>query len=199
MLAVLISRHWGPEFSPISPKLYLWIFVTFDLVSIAIQGTGGGLASAATTQSGSDNGAHIMLAGIAIQLASMGVFMLLWFIIINRVRLAGLLQPDPKLRLGLWVWTIGAMLIVIRNIYRCVELAQGWNGFLITRENYFIVFDGMLMVIFPLLFNVVHPAWYIRDVRPTTPDPESVMEEGKSAEKGHFSFSFRNFGRRTKA
>lgn len=187
---------WGQQFSPISSKLYLWIFVAFDLVSIAIQGSGGGIASGADDQAGEDNGAHIMLAGIAVQLASMGVFVFLWFLIINRVRKAGLLQNEARLRLGLWVWTAGAVLIVIRNIYRCVELAQGWSGFLITRENYFIVFDGMLMVMFALLLNAVHPAWYINvPGSGLEGSPASSMEQAKNEKKGGFS-SLR-FGRKS--
>lgn len=193
---MLISRHWGPQYSPISPKLYLWIFVTFDIISIAVQGTGGGLAASANTQSGEDNGAHIMLGGIAVQLASMAIFVVLWFLVINRVRLAGLLDAEPKLRLGLWVWTAGAILIVIRNIYRCVELAQGWSGFLISRENYFIIFDGMLMALFAILLNVVHPAWYIHKPESTSPEtPETSLERAKVDEKDKFSFL--KFGRKT--
>lgn len=46
----------------------LKIFVTADVFALVVQAAGGGIASSATTNSGSANGAHIMLAGIFLQM-----------------------------------------------------------------------------------------------------------------------------------
>lgn len=45
------------------------IFLTGDIVSLVVQGAGGGIASAAKTYELADNGAHIMLGGIVFQLS----------------------------------------------------------------------------------------------------------------------------------
>ena len=37
--------------------------------------------------------------------------------------------------------------IFVRGIYRIVELAQGWKGYLITHEGYFYGFDTALMIV----------------------------------------------------
>ncbi|KAL9115155.1 MAG: hypothetical protein Q9227_000949 [Pyrenula ochraceoflavens] len=193
MLSVMITQKWGRDISPISPRFYVAIFVTFDLVSIAIQGAGGGIAASGTTDSETANGAHIMLAGIAIQLASMAVFVFLWFLVISRANSRGYLRAEPRLKLPLLVWTAGAVLIVTRNIYRCVELAQGWNGYLISREVYFAVLDGMLMAICVVLFNIVHPAWYLNSASPATTEDRNLesSDEEKPVKKSRFAFGRR--------
>ena len=49
-------------------------------------------------------------------------------------------------------------MIYIRSIYRTVELAQGWNGYLITHEGYFLGLDASIMVIAVWAFLVFDPA-----------------------------------------
>jgi len=61
----------GPENSRLPPKLYTWIFIGFDAVSILTQAAGGGLA--ASTGSLVNIGNHVIVAGIAIQVATMFV------------------------------------------------------------------------------------------------------------------------------
>lgn len=51
-------------------------------------------------------------------------------------------------------------MIYIRSIYRTIELLQGWTGYLITHEIYFIVLDGTMMVLAVGIFNLIHPAWF---------------------------------------
>jgi hypothetical protein len=49
--------------------------------------------------------------------------------------------------------------VVIRSIYRTIELTEGWTGFLIKHESYFIGLDGVMMVIAVGVFNIVQPRW----------------------------------------
>jgi len=53
------------------------------------------------------------------------------------------------------------LLIYIRSIYRTIELLQGWSGYLITHQRYFIALDGSMMVPAVSIFNFVHPAWFM--------------------------------------
>ena len=61
----------GPEHSRLPPKLYTWIFIGFDAVSILTQAAGGGLA--ASTGDLVNIGNRVIIAGIAIQVATMFV------------------------------------------------------------------------------------------------------------------------------
>lgn len=51
--------------------------------------------------------------------------------------------------------TIG---IFWRSVYRVAELAQGWDGALIRKQNLFIAFEGVMVIIAVLALNVFHPA-----------------------------------------
>ncbi|OCF78259.1 hypothetical protein I204_00196 [Kwoniella mangroviensis CBS 8886] len=52
-------------------------------------------------------------------------------------------------------------MIFVRGIYRSIELAQGWSGYLITHEPYFIYLDGLPMVLCLVAFAVAHPGWLL--------------------------------------
>ncbi|WVW79820.1 hypothetical protein I302_101790 [Kwoniella bestiolae CBS 10118] len=52
-------------------------------------------------------------------------------------------------------------MIFVRGIYRSIELAQGWSGYLITHEVYFIYLDGLPMVLCLAAFAVAHPGWLL--------------------------------------
>ena len=156
----MISQY-GRQYSPISPRVYLMVFVGFDLLSIAIQGAGGGLASSAGSKvppGDTAPGTHLMMAGIIIQLVSMSVFCFLWLWFVFRAR------RESFSRILAVTTTLVAALILIRNFYRAVELSQGWTGYLITHEVYFNTLDGMLMALAPLIYNIFHPARYVTGI-----------------------------------
>ena len=139
----------------------MFIFIGFDLVSIAIQGTGGGMASAAGSKVPPGNtrpATHTMMAGIIIQLVSMSSFVSLFLYFLWAARAL------PYSRTAGAATSFVAALILIRNFYRAVELSQGWSGYLITHEVYFAVLDGALMALVPITFNIFHPAKYITGI-----------------------------------
>jgi hypothetical protein len=63
--------------------------------------------------------------------------------------------------------------IFARSVYRVVELAQGWNGNLITHEAYFIVLDSVLMLIFAYSHIFVFPPRYLRQLKRDDEKPHS--------------------------
>lgn len=153
----------GPESSPISPALYLWIFCTIDVVSLVVQAVGGGLAAVAFSDTPEGNtkvGTDTMVAGIDFQLASVLVFTFLFFLVILRTsRRYGkeTFTADRNMMLLVSTTTFAILLIVMRSIYRTVELAEGWTGYVITTQRYFIALDGAAMAALVITFNVFHP------------------------------------------
>ena len=83
-----LIRLLGRESSLISPRVYLFVFCSCDLISLILQAIGGGLAS---VQSGKLNGntkpgTNLMVGGIAFQLGTLSVFLLLVFDFLRRTR-----------------------------------------------------------------------------------------------------------------
>ncbi|KAM0321909.1 hypothetical protein ACHAQA_009806 [Verticillium albo-atrum] len=70
-----IVMWYGTEWSLIRPSLYPWVFVGTDLISIVIQGTGGGVSSVASNredgQSLMDVGNGLLIAGVCFQVVNM--------------------------------------------------------------------------------------------------------------------------------
>lgn len=160
-----LIKHFGRECSILSPKLYLWIFCTCDVVSLVIQAAGGGLASSESDVKGGDTapGTNTMVAGIVFQLVSITAFVLCAADFLRRVARLGLLKSVSK---GPLATLLGAMVlsitvIYVRSIYRTIELAQGWSGYLITHQSYFIGLDGAMMIIAVGVFNFCHPGWLL--------------------------------------
>ncbi|CRG85911.1 putative protein C17G6,02c [Talaromyces islandicus] len=162
---VLLGRFismLGNRSSVLSPKLYLWIFCTCDIISLVVQAIGGGMASMESDKVNGNTkpGTDIMVAGIIFQLVSITIFVLCAADFLRRVmnqRLLQTVQGSLTPLLGAMVFSI--VCIYARSIYRTIELLQGWSGYLISHERYFIALDGAMMVLAVVVFNIIHPGW----------------------------------------
>jgi hypothetical protein len=76
---------------------------------------------------------------------------------------------------------IAFAMIYIRGIYRTVELAQGWTGFLITHEGFFLGLDASVMVVAVWIFLVFDPAVLLPDA-PLTAAATVVPASGAGPE-----------------
>ena len=83
---------------------------------------------------------------------------------------------------------ISDAMLVLRAIYRVIELAQGWRGYLITTEPWFYGFDTAPMLICIGIWVIGHPGITLgrklatsnlRELRKDTgtETPESIQSE----------------------
>jgi hypothetical protein len=158
-----LIRKFGPGVSPLSPATYLYIFCSIDFVSLLLQAIGGGLASAALgaePEKDASPGNNTMLTGIVFQLAATVVFTVLFASVVIRARKAKLPQmEDKKVKLIIAATAFSVTLVITRGIYRTIELSQGWNGYLMTHQQYVIALDGTMMILAVLVFNFANPGW----------------------------------------
>lgn len=141
----------GPEYSRLKPKYYTWIFIGCDLLSLILQGAGGGIAATAKTTTNTKAGGHIMLGGIVFQVFTLLIFSGLVFdfggrLWSNRTKLTQqqlALGQSVRFRLFLGSLTVAFLMIMIRSIYRIAELSQGWASEIMRNEAEFIVLDGV--------------------------------------------------------
>jgi RTA1 like protein len=54
---------------------------------------------------------------------------------------------------------ISDLAILLRAAYRVVELAQGWNGYLISTEPFFYGFDTAPMIVCMAVWVIGHPGY----------------------------------------
>jgi len=176
-----LTRLLGVQYSRLSPKLYARIFLTCDIIALVVQGTGGGIASSASTQSGSNLGGNIMLGGIVFQLVSLIIFICLATEYMIRFltdrpfqaaastsygSAATLVRRRPwnsKLKLAVIGLSFSSTVIFIRSVYRTIELADGWSGRIIETQVYFNVLDGAMIVLAMYTLNFFHPGFLLSD------------------------------------
>lgn len=85
---------------------------------------------------------------------------MLWYRTRRNCRAQGLPTPYPKTRgfkLFVAAIIISDVALILRAIYRVVELAQGWRGYLITTEPWFYGFDTALMIVCMGVWAIGHP------------------------------------------
>lgn len=89
-----IIKVYGTHFSRIQPRMYTILFVSCDLISLILQAAGGAIASIANDKKTNDLGVHILVAGLAFQVFSLTLFMVLCAEFALRVRKsAGEMDP----------------------------------------------------------------------------------------------------------
>ena len=170
----------GHHTSPLKPKLYLIIFLTVDIISLVVQGVGGALAGQAFGKKQStDTSTAIMVGGIIFQLVFTCIFTWLYQYVLFR-GFPTIRRNKPLLQLASATY-LAVTCMVLRGIYRSMELRQGWRGYLITNERFAIAMEGSPMLIAIILFNVFHPERLLREARKvqaSTRNAYSALELG---------------------
>ncbi|KAJ7660125.1 RTA1 like protein-domain-containing protein [Mycena polygramma] len=176
ILFARIVEHLGTSYSRLTPRLYTIIFLSCDTVALVVQGVGCGLAASAQTLDAANQGARIMLGGIAFQFAVIVVFYTLAIDFMQRyirdkpVRAVGGPRgvPGPRLTILLGALAFSTTTLFIRpshgSVYRIIELTGGWNGRIIHTEVYFNVLDGGMVVLAIFALNFAHPGVLLQHV-----------------------------------
>jgi hypothetical protein len=190
-----------PEFQTAK---YLWvparrvtpIFVTCDIVSFFVQVIGGSMVAAASTAAKVNKGKNIVLAGLGLQLATFGFFVVASIRLNVQLRTRLRDVPVPKERNWqryLDVVNVGTILILVRTALRLVEFADGTKGYLSTHEWFFYCFDAALMFVVVAIFIVFHPGYFL----PYLGLRRKNMQFSQNADKGPFALLAK--GRKTSA
>ncbi|KAJ2983634.1 hypothetical protein NQ176_g547 [Zarea fungicola] len=134
----------GDEFSLIKPEWYMRIFLSSDIISLLVQAAGAGIATSEINSEGGNasTGVHIVVGGLAFQCASMTAFIVCFaHFIHSRSRCV------PRNDAMVATTAVAVMAVYVRCIYRTVQLAQGFGGYLSVHEGYFIALDAVMIVI----------------------------------------------------
>ncbi|GLA64512.1 hypothetical protein AtubIFM56815_010454 [Aspergillus tubingensis] len=159
---------YGEGISRFRPRTYTRLFVSCDLLSLILQAVGGALASSAGDgdTSESDTGVNIMIAGLAFQVFSLLVFMVLASEFAYRVRKSPKSENDdftslrmsPKWKMFLYCLALATITIFIRSVFRVAELQGGFSSALANNETDLMVLESTMISIACISLTVAHPA-----------------------------------------
>lgn len=146
---------------PLRPTLITKLFLIGDILAFIMQSTGGGMQAMAANSgdlSMSQTGADVVVIGLSIQFVFFFFFIVLTILFDVRTRSKKQKFTQGNWRLLLRVLEVSIILLLIRSVYRFIEYTEGYGGFLMQHELYFLIFDGVMMLLTQLLYNLVYPA-----------------------------------------
>ncbi|SMY25372.1 unnamed protein product [Zymoseptoria tritici ST99CH_1A5] len=144
--ALFIRRRWLTR-----------IFVSGDVLSFLVQASGGGLLAASSDSV--RTGENLILVGLALQIIIFGFFVIAGAIFHFRIRKAPTLKGQSlPYQKHMWSLYGVSILIFIRSIVRLIEYAQGYSGYILSREWYLYVFDALLMFAAMAIMSYIHPS-----------------------------------------
>ncbi|KAI9828621.1 MAG: hypothetical protein M1832_001724 [Thelocarpon impressellum] len=178
---------FGSEFSRLKPHLYTWIFILCDLLSLVLQGAGGGTASTADTDAQAKVGNNLMMAGIVFQVFTLLVFGAIsgeffWRAFKGKTHLnpaKAALRNTLNFKLYIGALTVAFVTLLARCVYRIAEMAGGWRNPIMQSEIDFIILEGVMVLIATFVLTALHPGYCMR--LPGGAE-ETHMEEGKAVE-----------------
>lgn len=157
---------FGHQYSPIKPILYNAIFTVCDVAAFAVQAGGGGyIAAHIGNLSDQIKGEDIVLAGMAFQLFMMTIFIILAVYVNYKIFSDDPANWNPEYAenrqrplFKFWPFSIAISMtfLYIRTVYRIVEVADGWNGTIYRHEIWFLIFDGLMILLGMVPLCLVH-------------------------------------------
>lgn len=190
---------YGQHLSRIQPKWIAVGFMTSDFISLLLQAIGAAIAATNKGTSRSQRGIDTMIAGLVFQVVSLGIFLMVCAdFAVRCYRLwSSLDMAAEKVRMQ-QTWTmklffsglLGATLyILVRSIYRAIELSNGFKGSLWNDQVDFMVLDGAMIGLTVLCLTIHHPGvafggqwsankWTFRSKK-TVDEEDSIPSEGR--------------------
>lgn len=170
-----IINQLGPQYSRLTPNMYTIVFCSFDVICLVVQAVGGAFAADAVNKNEDPTfGGHVMLGGIAAQLFAILVYsgLAAEFLLRRKYNAPfrhqaikfgkGQRSMSENMRRMISAMSFCTICIFIRSVYRTVELANGWNGPVISTESYFNWLDGGFVTLAIYTFNVAHPGKFLK-------------------------------------
>jgi len=189
VLGRIIRRLDAEEYAIIRTKWLTKVFVIGDVISFFVQSGGAGIQAKGDLDS-FNTGKNIVIAGLIIQIIIFGFFVIvtaLFHIRINKLPTGASVDSRLSWRKHMYAMYFCSALILVRNLIRVVEYAQGNNGYIISHEWMLYIFDAVFMLSVTVVYLVLHPSKLLGDGRiAARSDPQLyAMESGQTEVRSH--------------
>jgi hypothetical protein len=128
--------------SRFNPRLFYWIFIPADITCLVLQATGGALSATGWTLEQVNVGVNITKAGLILQVVLLVLFLSLFIDYLFALRKKQLAQTPNRMRMFLCFLGLTVVFILIRCVYRIIELKDGYFGPNYRHQKAFIALEG---------------------------------------------------------
>jgi len=153
-----IIRYIDVTKARFNPRLIYWVFISCDIVSLALQSAGGGLSS--DSSSGSRYGVKLALAGLIFQVITLAAFMIVCADYAFRSRHVWRnTRITTPFKLFVGFLALAVLTIFIRCCYRVYELGNGFSrgSAELRNEGLFIGLESVMIVVAAYALIGAHP------------------------------------------
>lgn len=158
-LSRIITSLRATDHSILSVRWLTTVFVMVDIVCFSGFIGGAGMQVAASAKINSI-GTKILLCGLIFQIVCSAFFIFIAIVFHRRnTRAPGQLSKQPfiKWRRHLWTLYTANLMVLVRNVFRVAEYAQGFDGLIAHNEAFIYVFDAGPMWFVMVAYALVHP------------------------------------------
>lgn len=176
--------------SRISVRRLTPIFVWADVVSLVVQGGGGGLMG---TDNPDLNGAGhwIIIGGLAVQLIAFSCFLYVVITFYRSVKRSPSAHLEDKnndksyskcldWQTLIYSLYVNGALVMIRSIFRVVEFAEGREGVLANSEVSFYIMDSLLMFAVMVIMSAIYAPAILAKAEPISESQENDIQVTES-------------------
>ncbi|KAE8357495.1 parasitic phase-specific protein PSP-1 [Aspergillus caelatus] len=158
VLLVRIILLIDERLSRISPRYLSWIFISFDVISLVLQAVGGALSCVGENKDDIQVGTDISLAGLIFQVVTLTLFVALFVDYLSACRqYSNHKALTRQMNFFLSFLFLSILLILLRCVYRVVELHGGYFSHFFRDEPLFIALETAIMCAAAVCLNVGHP------------------------------------------
>ncbi|KAL2783596.1 RTA1 like protein-domain-containing protein [Aspergillus keveii] len=137
------------------------IFVTLDILSMLTQGGGSGIAASGEWEGTLlDIGIGVLIGGLALQLATFTVFLIVVIKFHSTSNRRGPKLEDGMVKVIHGIY-ISGFFIMVRSIFRLVEFAWGTESYIMTNEWPIYVLEAVPMFIAFMVLGWYHPSRWL--------------------------------------
>ncbi|KUJ10118.1 RTA1-domain-containing protein [Mollisia scopiformis] len=156
---------FGTQLARLKGRALVSLFIASDFLSLLLQTGGGAIAVIADTESFEYVGIHLMMAGLALQVASLVIVLALaadfalryWKKCYEWDEKFETIREKKYFRGFVFGLLLATVTILIRSIFRVVELTGGFHGRLWNDEVAFMCLDGTMVATAYIFLTVFHP------------------------------------------
>ncbi|KAI0170864.1 RTA1 like protein-domain-containing protein [Pestalotiopsis sp. NC0098] len=180
-----IVAAYGDQYRPWRPTWHNLVFYTFTATCLVLQAAGAVLSTVTSNLALNDIGIRLLVAGLAVHLSSLFIFLLLGFRFALAVRQRkggwdqGMSAAHNTARFKSFLFGIGiaTFLLVVRTMYRTVTVARDSSP-IERSEILFLVLDGALVFVAAALLLGLFPGRML-----DAAVSESTIQERRIAQK----------------